>query len=208
MASPAAMPSSPSLCYASAVDTLPARPVHRVRSDASLRSAKREMPPADSSGLARFLSNKLRLLSKPRVLGLAVLWSAALWLIHWYHLADSALVSSTSRNAYDSVGLAIPTERAGQDSLDSVDQRYRPLIPLEAQPPPFPLLQPTRFLPAHCLESWFLDGSTNCSRADLGAEETLDATWLWVNGSDPRWRAELEHWKKAEGIYSPEHHFR
>jgi 3-O-alpha-D-mannopyranosyl-alpha-D-mannopyranose xylosylphosphotransferase len=35
-----------------------------------------------------------------------------------------------------------------------------------------------------------------------------DVTWLWVNGSDPRWEAQMIAEREAKGIYSPAHHFR
>ena len=33
-------------------------------------------------------------------------------------------------------------------------------------------------------------------------------TYLWVNGSDPRWQAEMIAHRTAKGVFSPEHHFR
>jgi 3-O-alpha-D-mannopyranosyl-alpha-D-mannopyranose xylosylphosphotransferase len=81
-----------------------------------------------------------------------------------------------------------PPVREGDDSLDSMDPRYRPFLPLSPPYSPFPRLRPTRFLPSRCLEQWFADGETLCGEAELGGEEKLDATWLWVNGSDERWR--------------------
>ncbi|TXT04980.1 hypothetical protein VHUM_03800 [Vanrija humicola] len=101
-----------------------------------------------------------------------------------------------------------PPQREGEDSLDSVDPRYRPFAPLVSPNAPFPRLRPTRFLPARCLEAWFVEGELICDADELGPEETLDATWLWVNGSDSRWKNELLYWRQEEGIHSPEHHFR
>jgi hypothetical protein len=36
----------------------------------------------------------------------------------------------------------------------------------------------------------------------------LDATWLWVNGSDAGWQQERMHWAEVEGVMSPDHHYR
>lgn len=58
------------------------------------------------------------------------------------------------------------------------------------------------------MEQWFADGETTCGAADLGPEETLDVTWLWVNGTDPKWRDALIAARKEAGVYSPDHHFR
>lgn len=197
-----ALPST--TCYVSSVETSPLRSVQRVQSEASLPSAKSGSSLDDSANLVRLMNSRLRVFSRPRTLGLAVLWSVVVWLLY-------RSLSSTSRGSggpNPSADFPLPAERAGSDWLDSVDSRYRTLVPLQEPPAPFPQLRPTRFLPPQCLESWFIDGTTSCGKADLGPEDTLDAAWLWVNGSDQRWRDEMEHWKRDEGIYSPEQHFR
>jgi 3-O-alpha-D-mannopyranosyl-alpha-D-mannopyranose xylosylphosphotransferase len=98
--------------------------------------------------------------------------------------------------------------RQGQDALDSVSRLYRPFHPLPEEEAPFPVLRPTRFLPPKCLESWFADGELACSGEELGSEETLDVTWLWVNGTDKRWQQDMEYWSKKLGVHSPARHFR
>ncbi|WWD07409.1 3-O-alpha-D-mannopyranosyl-alpha-D-mannopyranose xylosylphosphotransferase [Kwoniella europaea PYCC6329] len=151
----------------------------------------------------------------PRVIGSLVLWMIALWMIHSFFipLPIPRLTSPSSfkPNAADhhlSNLFPQPPLRAGDDLLDSVDPRWRPFEPLSPPDPPFPRLRPTRFLPSRCLEQWFADGETLCGKGEMGDEETLDATWLWVNGSDHRWQESMIHWRKKEGVYSPEHHFR
>lgn len=94
------------------------------------------------------------------------------------------------------------------DSYPSPDPRWRPILPLSPPSPPFPRLRATRFLPSKCMESWFADGEMFCSRLELGDEDTLDVTWLWVNGSDTRWKKDLHKYRDDAGIISPDHHFR
>lgn len=94
------------------------------------------------------------------------------------------------------------------DAYNSPNRLYRPFRPLDSPKAPFPRLRPTRFLPPKCLESWFANGEILCGRQQLGPEEMLDVTWLWVNGSDPRWQKEMIRVRKEKQIYSPEHHFR
>lgn len=100
-----------------------------------------------------------------------------------------------------------PPLRPG-DTFNSPNPLYRPLRPLDQPGPPFPRLRPTRFLPPKCLESWFANGEIMCGRNELGPEDMLDVTWLWVNGSDPRWQKDMIRVRTEKGIYSPEHHFR
>ena len=102
--------------------------------------------------------------------------------------------------------IAVPP-REGDDNLDSVDSRWRPFSPLKPQTS-FPLLRPTRFLPDHCMEQFFLAGETNWTADEVGPEERLDAVWFWVNGTDPRWIELQREWKERAGIDSPEKHFR
>ncbi|WWC86667.1 uncharacterized protein L201_001544 [Kwoniella dendrophila CBS 6074] len=150
-----------------------------------------------------------------KVLGPVLLWILAVWTIHNYflplplpHLSVSTPKKAISADHHLSTTFPQPPLRAGDDLLDSVDPRWRPFSPLHPPEPPFPRLRPTRFLPPRCLEQWFADGETLCGKAEMGSEETLDATWLWVNGSDHRWRDSMIHWRSVEGVFSPEHHFR
>lgn len=94
------------------------------------------------------------------------------------------------------------------DGIPHPDARWRPLKPLDPPKAPFPRLRPTRFLPDRCLESWFANGEIMCPRSDVGPEDPLDVTWLWVNGSDPRWRKDMVEHRNKQGIASPDHHFR
>ena len=147
-----------------------------------------------------------------RVLSHILLWTCVLYLIHRLLLPFSPLLWASKRPAADehflSTSFPIPPTREGDDTLDSLDPLYRPFSPLDPPEAPFPRLRPTRFLPPDCLEQWFADGETSCGAQELGSEETLDATWLWVNGSDPRWKRSMVRALHAEGVYSPEHHFR
>jgi 3-O-alpha-D-mannopyranosyl-alpha-D-mannopyranose xylosylphosphotransferase len=143
---------------------------------------------------------RLRALTRPRVLGVTLAWAAAVWFL------DRQLGSVPAAGLLP-VDFPPAPKRVGDD-LDSRDPRYRPVIALPPPDAPFPRLRPTRSLPDHCLESWFLHGTTDCGRHDVGPEEKLDATWTWVNGSDGRWRAEMEYWRREAGIYSPDQHFR
>ena len=54
-----------------------------------------------------------------------------------------------------------------------------------------------------CLEEW-ISGGTMCKRA----APRIDATWLWVNGSDPAWEAEKTRLARSEGVFTPHHHYR
>lgn len=157
----------------------------------------------------------------PRVLTPVVLWLICLWLIHRYVFAfpttsihgwrPSILVPHPEvnvENAYLEAAFPDPPPRQGEDALESVSPLYRPFQPLPEQPAPFPVLRPTRFLPKACLESWFINGELACSTEDLGEEDTLDATWLWVNGSDTRWQKDMQYWSKELGVNSPVRHFR
>jgi len=163
------------------------------------------------------IPHALSFLLTPRVISPIILWTLALYLVHSYLLplpipnlrVDTPKINGPrSADHFLSSSFPQPPLRKGDDSLDSVDPRYRPFSPLPAADAPFPRLRPTRFLPSRCLEQWFADGETTCGGLDLGKEERLDATWLWVNGSDSRWRDSMVHWTDVEGVYSPEHHFR
>lgn len=156
----------------------------------------------------------VRNLLTPRVLTPILLWMSAIWLIHRFLFAiplpslTTILPQQQASNHHLSDKYPPPPQREGEDSLDSLDPRYRPLAPLAQPNAPFPRLRPTRFLPSRCLEAWLAEGELICDTDELGPEETLDATWLWVNGSDRRWKDEMVYWRQQEGIYSPEHHFR
>ncbi|RSH79984.1 Xanthine phosphoribosyltransferase 1 [Apiotrichum porosum] len=157
------------------------------------------------------MSSRVRHLLTPRILTPLLLWSVSLWLVHRY-LYALPLPSWKTLSPEDTTvrveSLFPPTpDRQGEDSLDSLDPRYRPFAPIPP-PSPFPRLRPTRFLPKHCMESWFMDGEITCTPEELGEEDTLDATWLWVNGSDSRWAGEMATWRKVHNVYSPERHFR
>lgn len=144
-----------------------------------------------------------------------ILWFTALVAFRWF--TDVSRLNPTERvasnpwrpaNVSSSSFWPGPIDRESDGDFESTDPRYRPFKPLDPPIPPFPRLLPTRFMPAHCMEHWFADGELRCDGSDLGEEEQLDATWLWVNGSDPRWRASMLQWRANEGIFSPEHHFR
>ncbi|EIW71073.1 hypothetical protein TREMEDRAFT_67553 [Tremella mesenterica DSM 1558] len=159
----------------------------------------------------------MRHLLHPRILSPLLLWSIALYLIHHYLLPlpvpslSTRLSSSTKISGSKhllSTSFPKPPQRQGDDNLDSIDPHYRPFSPLPPPEAPFPRLRPTRILPGRCLEQWFADGETNCGQKELGEEEKLDATWLWVNGSDLRWQRDLIYWRERMGVYSPERHFR
>ncbi|WVR04824.1 hypothetical protein IAU60_001836 [Kwoniella sp. DSM 27419] len=156
----------------------------------------------------------LRPLLSVRVLSPLALWILAIWLVHTYllplpipSLSSSANVKSAADH-HLSTAFPQPPLRTGDDLLDSIDSRWRPFQPLKPPDVPFPRLRPTRFLPPKCLEQWLAEGETLCGRGEMGEEEKLDITWLWVNGSDHRWRQSMIHWRTKEGVYSPEHHFR
>jgi 3-O-alpha-D-mannopyranosyl-alpha-D-mannopyranose xylosylphosphotransferase len=162
------------------------------------------------------IPHALASLLTPRVLSPIILWSVAIYLIHSYLLPlplPQIRVSSKphgpkAADHFLSSYFPQPPQREGDDSLDSIDPRYRPFSPLPSPDAPFPRLRPTRFLPTRCLDQWFADGETTCGGAELGEEEQLDVTWLWVNGSDTRWRDLMIYWREQEKVYSPEHHFR
>ncbi|KLT40218.1 hypothetical protein CC85DRAFT_322156 [Cutaneotrichosporon oleaginosum] len=148
----------------------------------------------------------------PRIAALFVVWLLGLFALqHWFlgnpvaplPLFRRPEVHDTNAIAYANTA---PTERP-EDWRDSVDPLHRAFEPLR-QPPFFPRLKPTRFLPPTCLESWFADGKLECDHALLGDQDTLDIVWLWVNGSDPRWQQEFEYWHKHHGINSAVRHFR
>lgn len=152
----------------------------------------------------------------PRVLAPVMLWTLSLWLIHTYlfelPVFSVSLWRSPSSDEAASARLPpefpSPMDREGEDWLDSVDPRRRPFSPHNPPKDPFPKLRPTRFLPDRCLVTWFMDGETTCGSVELGPEDTLDATWLWVNGSDTRWVDEMRHFREAMGVKSPSRHFR
>lgn len=149
----------------------------------------------------------------PRVVSSFLLWSCALYLVHRFLLplplpAVPTRSKPSAKQHFLSTTFPQPPLRQGDDSLDSPNPLYRAYSPLPAPEKPFPHLRPTRFLPPRCMEQWFIDGETLCGAGDLGEEEKLDATWLWVNGSDERWKESMLHWREVEGVYSPEHHFR
>jgi len=179
------------------------------------RSPRRTYPHASTPARTTYrLPHALSSLLTPRILSPLILWSLAVYLIHNYlvPLPVPSLPVRRPRPASSSYFLSKsfppPPNRAGDDSLDSVDPRYRPLKPLGPPDSPFPRLRPTRILPPRCLEQWFADGETSCGAAEMGEEEKLDATWLWVNGSDPRWREDMVRARKEARVYSAEHHFR
>ncbi|ORY21754.1 hypothetical protein BCR39DRAFT_553054 [Naematelia encephala] len=185
----------------------------RSRRLASPKPFRSLSPPATIQPVSTWFSSPKNLL-RPRVLSPILLWSLALYLVHHFllPLPLPSLSKTASRpkaaDHFLSSVFPSPPLRQGDDTLDSVNPLYRPFSPLTAPPPPFPHLRPTRFLPGKCLEQWFINGETLCGAADVGEEERLDATWLWVNGSDIRWRETMIHWREKEGVYSPEHHFR
>lgn len=152
----------------------------------------------------------------PRVLAPVLLWTLSIWLIHTYLFELSVFPAPLWRSAGSDEAAAhrlspefpAPMDREGEDWIDSVDPRRRPFSPHGAPRDPFPKLRPTRFLPDHCLEEWFMTGETMCGRAELRPEDTLDATWLWVNGSDQRWADEMRLHRAKMGVKSPSRHFR
>ena len=153
----------------------------------------------------------------PRVIGSVAIWLSAIWLLDQFLLPLprlSALETIRPKEVVEiesavdaSSGPVVPL-REGDDNLDSIDARWRPLSLLRPPDGPYPTLQPTRFLPDRCMVQFFMDGETDCGGDELGAEERLDATWFWVNGSDPRWLETQRHWKDKVGVDSPEKHYR
>ena len=172
--------------------------------------------PSSPSRVTYRIPHVISYIFTPRVLSPIILWSLAVYLIHNFlvPLPVPRLPSrpirqqDTASQYFLSTAFPPPPNRLGDDSVDSVDARYRPFRPLEPPEAPFPRLRPTRFLPSRCLEQWYSEGETTCGAAELGAEERLDATWLWVNGSDPRWRDSMVAARRQDKVYSPEHHFR
>lgn len=160
------------------------------------------------------MAARVRFFMTPRVVMPLILWLVSIWLIHRYLFALPVPTWRAASPAPLSVShlkadFPPPPPREGQDELDSIDSLYRPFAPLPAPEDPFPLLRPTRFLPKPCLESWMLFGElSSCSRDQLGQEDTLDAIWLWVNGTDNRWFKEMAHWSEQHNLSSPERHFR
>lgn len=159
-----------------------------------------------------------------RSLSTLLIWLLTLWTFANYLPASTSTPDSQSRFSgamdwinswHGDVKQAVmpssyfpePPARPG-DTYNSPNRLYRPFRPLDSPKAPFPRLRPTRFLPPKCLESWFANGEILCGRQQLGPEEMLDVTWLWVNGSDPRWQKEMVRVRKEKQIYSPEHHFR
>ncbi|WWD21714.1 hypothetical protein CI109_106201 [Kwoniella shandongensis] len=175
----------------------------------AFRQTRRRM----SSGRLAF-TRHIRPYLSTRNISSIFLWALAVWLIHHFLLPlplpriSGSASKPKSADHLLSTSFPPPPLRAGDDLLDSVDPRWRPFAPIPPPNPPFPRLRPTRFLPPKCLEQWFTDGETLCGKEEMGEEEKLDATWLWVNGSDHRWRDSMIAWRSKEGVYSPEHHFR
>jgi 3-O-alpha-D-mannopyranosyl-alpha-D-mannopyranose xylosylphosphotransferase len=161
-----------------------------------------------------------------RSLSTLFIWLLTLWILVNYLMPTSPIISNSQsqlKNTFDwipspwrskhkapvipSPYFPEPSPRPG-DAYNSPNKLYRAFRPLEGPDVPFPRLRPTRFLPPKCLESWFADGEILCGRHQLGPEEMLDITWLWVNGSDARWQKDMTRVRQEKGIYSPEHHFR
>lgn len=182
---------------------------------------------ARSLELRTVLSMIKRMLKLPpticsvRVIPTILLWSCALYAIHTFLLPIPGAASiikaarpkgKASTNSISHQHLSNffppPPVREGDDALNSASPLYRPFRPVPPPDPPFPRLRPTRFLPDRCLEQWFADGETICGKGEMGEEETLDVTWLWVNGSDPRWIGSMTEWSGRENVFSPIHHFR
>lgn len=156
-----------------------------------------------------------------RIIPTVFLWTCALYLVHVFlfpipgattiiKAAKPLPKASTNSISHQHLSNFFPPPpiREGDDTLDSASPIYRPFRPVPPPEPPFPRLRPTRFLPDRCLEQWFADGETICGKGEMGEEETLDVTWLWVNGSDPKWAASMNAWSNKEKVYSPIHHFR
>lgn len=183
--------------------------MRRRRSPIDALPSKRAAP---SRGLLRKILPRL---PGSRVGWLIVLWLMALAGLRWFAAIPRPLpvvtrLSGPSQPTNVASAMLWPgsIDRDFDASFESTDPRYRPFKPLDPPKAPFPRLTSTRLLPAHCMEHWFAEGELRCDRSDLGEEERLDATWLWVNGSDPRWRTSMQQWREKEGIFSPDHHFR
>ena len=219
---PTLLPFSTSASYTTSID--PSSPKsHARRLSSPPRSRRTSTPKAlgrarsPTSPLPRTssLPRAVFYLLRPRVISSLLLWSLAIYLLHHYllplpvpSLNFRLKTQPAAADHFLSTTFPTPPLREGNDWLDSVDPRYRPFLPLQPPDSPFPRLRPTRFLPPRCLEQWFSDGETLCGKVELGEEEKLDATWLWVNGTDERWRESMLLWREREGVYSPEHHFR
>lgn len=220
--------------YSPVTTTFPSR-VHRTRAVSGNREQLSRMIPVSASrrpilpALRRWILNPLSITTGRyhlRSLSTLFIWLLTLWTLVNYLLPAASTISdsqSPSKNAFGwipspwkskSKAPTIPTPyfpepptRPG-DAFNSPNRLYRPFLPLDGPDLPFPRLRPTRFLPPKCLESWFADGEILCGRHQLGPEEMLDITWLWVNGSDPRWQKDMQRVRQEKGIYSPDHHFR
>ena len=219
---PTLLPFSASASYTTSFDPLSPKTHSRRTSSppkprliSNPKSLSRARPPISPLPKTTSFYHAIFYLFKPRVISSMLLWSFAIYLLHHYLLplpVPSLQFGLQTRPAaadhFLSSTFPTPSLRAGDDWLDSIDPRYRPFLPLSPPDSPFPRLRPTRFLAPRCLEQWFSDGETLCGKAELGEEEKLDATWLWVNGTDERWRKSMLHWREREGVFSPEHHFR
>lgn len=69
------------------------------------------------------------------------------------------------------------------DTYPSPDHLHRAFKPLDGPPSPFPRLRRTKMLPRRCLEGWFLNGEMMCSRQELGEEEMLDVSNVWISNT-------------------------
>lgn len=157
-----------------------------------------------------------------RAVSTLIIWLAAVWTVHRYALphrvstmpnplarTQQAAVATPSPSSELLLSTLFPSPPARPlDNRPSRDPGHRPYVPLTPPSAPFPRLRATRFLPPKCMESWFADGEIFCSPQELGEEEMLDVTWLWVNGSDTRWKKDLYKYREGAGIISPDHHFR
>lgn len=94
------------------------------------------------------------------------------------------------------------------DSIDSIDPLYRPILPVGRPAAPFPVLRDALDTSAECLEDWLYSGEAKCGSKDWKHAAGLDLVWTWVNGSDPRWKDEMQRAAREEGIFSPGFHYR
>ncbi|GMK56901.1 hypothetical protein CspeluHIS016_0307410 [Cutaneotrichosporon spelunceum] len=184
-----------SIAYTSSIDAYSSPDAPRIQ-----RRADRPRPyaPPAAPGIAAFLAGRVRASRRRLLLALAV--AATLWLLYLSHSHPR----HSGPHSPQAPEPPSPDPQRPGDGADSPDPRYRVLAPL---PPSRRLPQP-RAVPIHCLESWFVEGTATCGKHEMGPEERLDVTWIWVNGSDARWRAEMDAHRAEEGIYSPEQHFR
>lgn len=164
------------------------------------RQASFQLSQQTHSGLRHSTGRALR----PR----RVLSVVCLCLLGWLATRHFTAAKSQTLSAPRQYDPPPPPGREGDDSQDSPHPLYRALVPLGPPAAPFPRLERTRMLPPACMESWFMHGELRCDAEAVGPEEKLDVTWLWVNGSDMRWREEREHWQRHHGIHSPDFHFR